>query len=95
MTIFKQIENMPSQNQNVLSMRRNVEGRGCDNWWNVTVYQKENRCISLIYHFLLTECGRISHELDVVLREVVAYQSKTLALSRQENLTCTYGKIPG
>lgn len=35
MTIFKEIGKMPSQNQNVLSMRGNVEGRGCDNWLNV------------------------------------------------------------
>lgn len=40
MTTLKQIGKMPSQNQNVLSMRGNVEGRGCDSWWNARVYQK-------------------------------------------------------
>lgn len=87
------MEIIPSQTQYVLSMGGNVEERGYDNWWNVIVCQREDRSCSPIYHFLLTECSRASHELEAVLKEIDTYQFKTPGLDRWEKLTHTYGKI--
>lgn len=87
------MEKITSQNQYVLSMGGNVEERGYDNWWNVTVCQRQDRSWSPVYHFLLTECSRASHELEAVLKEFAAYQFKTPGLDRWEKLTHTSGKI--